>query len=318
MPDLLSDVLSRLSIKGALYFRTAFTPPWGIEVPSFERVCRFHFVHRGECEIQVLASGERMKFHQGDLAIVPHGMSHVLSSVPADSVSVLPLEQFVEESGYSGRGVLVYEGDNREKSDHETQLICGHISFETGAKHLILDRLPGLIRISNYGEAAGRWMDSTLRMIADETSGARIGGDLIALKMSEVVFAQAIRGFIEGEEGDQAGLSGFADPKLARALDAFHNQPAESWTPENLAQVAGLSRTAFSQQFSAKIGVTPIQYLTTWRMQIAKQCLVHQNASVTDAAEIVGYASESAFARVFKKEVGMTPAAYRADGQAKL
>ena len=173
--------------------------------------------------------------------------------------------------------------------------------------------MPSLIHIENYGETAGRWMDATLRMIADETSGSNIGGDLIALKMSEVIFAQAIRSFIEGQEGYQAGLSGFADPKLSRALDAFHHAPAQTWTVEGLAQVAGLSRTAFSQQFSAKIGQTPLQYLTSWRMQIARQCLSERNASVTDAAELVGYASESAFARVFKKEVGMTPAAYRSN-----
>ena len=154
-------------------------------------------------------------------------------------------------------------------------------------------------------------MEATLRLIGDEAGGAKMGGDLIALRMSEVIFAQAVRHFIESQGAEQAGLNGFADPKLARALTAFHQRPADPWTVDSLARVAGLSRTGFAQQFSQKLGMTPMQYLTSWRMQIARHSLAEGQMAVSEVAAVVGYQSDAAFARVFKKEVGITPAAYR-------
>jgi len=154
-------------------------------------------------------------------------------------------------------------------------------------------------------------MEATLRVIGVEAGGARIGGDLIALKMSEAILVQAIRAFIESQGAEQVGLSGFADPQLSRALSAFHKEPAEAWSVESLARVAGLSRTGFAQHFVKKMAVTPMQYLTGWRMQLARQALAEQGVNVAEAAALSGYTSESAFTRVFKKEVGVTPAAYR-------
>lgn len=308
MLDLLSDILTRLSVKGTLYFRTSFTPPWGVEVPAFENVARFHFAHRGNCMVRIIDTGETLMLAQGDLVIIPHGASHSLYSEQTNPEDVLPLDHVLEASGFTGEGVLVHGG---EDGDRQTQLICGHFSFATNAKHLIFERLPAHIHIPNYGETAGKWLEATLRVIGDEAGGARIGGDLIALKMSEAIFAQALRTFIESEGASAAKLAAFGDPRLSRALAAFHKAPAKNWSVETLAQVAGLSRTGFAQQFTEKMDLTPMQYLTGWRMQIARQGLVEHGGNVAEVAAMVGYASESAFARVFKKEVGLTPAAYR-------
>lgn len=308
MLDLLSDILVRLSIKGTLYFRTCFTAPWGVEVPAHQNVARFHFAHRGDCMVRLTQSDETLMLAQGDLVIIPHGAGHSLYSGYSSSPSVLPLDRVLEDSGYDGNGVLVHGG---EEDDREVQLVCGHFSFAPNAKHLIFERLPTHIHIPNYGETTGKWMEATLRVIGAEAGGAKMGGDLIALKMSEAILVQAIRAFIESQGAEQVGLSGFADPQLSRALDAFHKQPAEAWSVESLARVAGLSRTGFAQQFSKKMDVTPMQYLTGWRMQIARQALAEQRLSVPDTAALIGYSSESAFTRVFKNEVGVTPAAYR-------
>lgn len=308
MLDLLSDILTRLSVKGTLYFRTAFTPPWGVQVPAFENVARFHFAHRGDCMVRIGETGETLTLAQGDLVIIPHGASHCLYSEQTNPDDALPLDRVLEASGFTGEGVLVHGG---EDSERQTQLICGHFSFAANAKHLIFDRLPSHIHILNYGESAGKWLEATLRVIGDEAGGARIGGDLIALKMSEVIFAQALRTFIESEGANQARLAAFGDPRISRALTAFHKKPAKNWSVETLAQVAGLSRTGFALQFTEKLDMTPMQYLTGWRMQIARQGLTEHGSNVAEVAATVGYASESAFARVFKKEVGLTPAAYR-------
>lgn len=308
MLDLLSDILTNLSMRGTLYFRTSLTSPWGIEVPPFESVARFHFAHRGSCLIEVEGANTVVALAQGDLLIIPHGASHKLYCAPETRDKVLPLETVVERSGFNGSGVLVYGG---EEDDRETQLICGHFSFEQQAKHILMERLPPFIHLKNYGETAGKWMEATLRVIGDEAGGRRMGGDLIALKMSEAILAQAIRSFIESDDALEWGLSGFSDTNLRRALDAFHKTPSKGWTVESLAHEAGMSRTSFAVLFQKKMAMTPLQYVTSWRIEIAKKILVSPSGNLSDAAECAGYASDSAFARVFKKETGFTPAQYK-------
>ncbi|WP_306030304.1 AraC family transcriptional regulator [Stappia sp. MMSF_3263] len=309
MLDLLSDILTRLSLKGTLYFRTSFTPPWGVQVPQLDSVCRFHFAHRGDCMLRIQATGETFMVAQGDLVIIPHGAAHILYCQHTGPDESLPLDEVFEKSGYRGEGVLVYGGDDDTRS---TQMICGHFSFAEGSRHLIFDRLPSCIHIKDYGAEAGAWMEATLRVIGGEAGVTRLGGDLIALKMSEAIFAQAIRTWLERQDGEGNGLAGFADPQLSRSLTAFHGDPAGSWSVESLARIAGLSRTSFAQHFARKMGVTPMQYVTDWRMQIARQGLAERKLNVSEAAALAGYASDSAFSRVFKKEVGISPASFRA------
>ncbi|WP_171174954.1 AraC family transcriptional regulator [Ruegeria sp. HKCCD8929] len=314
MLDLLSDILTRLSLRGTLYFRTSFTPPFGIQVPPFENVARFHFVQRGELKVHVPATGETLRLKQGDLILIPHGAAHMLLCNEVQPMEALPLDRVLEEAGYKGDGVLVYGGAD---DGRDTQLICGHFSFSGppgrgGTGHMLIDRLPPFIVIENYGEEGGAWIEATLRMIGSEVNGARIGADLIALKLSEVLFAQAIRAYLEHQSPSDAALAGFADQRISRALTAFHRAPAEDWSVEGLAREAGMSRTAFAQVFAEKMAVTPMQYLTNWRMQIACHGLSESRWNVADAAAEVGYASEAAFSRVFKKQVGLSPAAYKA------
>lgn len=308
MLDLLSDILTKLSVRGTLYFRSSLTTPWGIEVPRYKNVARFHFAHRGNCLIEVEGCENVVALEQGDLLLVPHGSSHKLYCAPETRHAVLPLETVIERSGYNGTGVLVYGGND---DDRETQLICGHFSFEPTAKHILMERLPPFIHLKNYGETAGKWMEATLRVIGDEAGGRRLGGDLIALKMSEAILAMAIRTFVESDESSKWALNGFSDPHLSRALEAFHKAPSATWTIESMARCAGMSRTSFAVQFQKKMAMAPMQYVTSWRLEIAKQCLADPKNSVSDAAESAGYSSDSAFIRVFKKEIGLSPASFR-------
>ena len=308
MLDLLSEILTRLSLQGTLYFRTSFTEPWGVRVPAYKNVARFHYVHRGEALIEVEGESARNAMSQGDLVIVPHGRSHILSCRHTDSDEAFPLDDVLLRSGFPGHGTLVWGG---EESPRDTQLICGHFALAEGSSHILFDRLPPLIHLRGYGDDLGAWLEATLRVIGAEAGGARLGGDLIALKMSEAIFAQAIRAHIEQSAAGESGISGFADPNISRALTAFHRQPASDWTVGKLAQEAGMSRTGFAERFTARIGVTPMSYVTSWRMQIAREALAERRMSVAETAEISGYASESSFSRVFKKEIGFSPAAFR-------
>ncbi len=314
MLDLLSDILTRLDLRGTLYFRTSFTEPWGVQVPAFRNVARFHYVHRGECVVRVDGEGEECRLAQGDLVLVPHGRAHTLTCRHSDAADALPLDDLIARSGWDGRGALVFGGPEPALA---TQLICGHFAFAPGARHMLFDRLPPQIVVADYGAESGAWLEPTLRVIGAEAGGARLGGDLIALKMSEAIFAQALRSFIEQQKHQSQGLAGFADPHLTRALAAVHRAPAADWTVAALAQEAGMSRTAFAQAFAAKLDVTPMQYVTAWRMQLARAALAEQGVSVAEVAERAGYASESAFNRAFRKEVGMPPAAYRQAARAQ-
>jgi len=311
MLDLLSDILTRLSLRGTLYFRTSFTEPWGVRVPAFRDVARFHFAHRGEALVRIGGRSAPVHLAQGDLVIVPHGAAHVLSCRHTGPDEALPLDDILERSGFPGHGTLVWGG---EGGDRDTQLICGHFALAEGSRHLLFDLLPPVVHIRGYGDDAGPWLEATLRVIGAEAGGARLGGDLIALKMSEAIFAQAIRAHIEQRRDGESRIAGFADPHLSRALAAFHRAPAAEWTVAALARESGLSRTGFAERFAARLGVTPMSYVTTWRMQIAREALAERGLSVIAAAEASGYASESAFSRVFKKEIGLSPAAFRRSG----
>lgn len=311
MTDLLSDILMQLSMKGTLYFRTSFRPPWGVRVPSYSSVARFHYVHRGECLIRHEQGKEPLRLAQGDLVIIPRGAGHALYCQPETEPDALPLETILERTGFTGEGVLVFGGEETPE-DRETQLICGHFSISEGQEHPIFERLPDMVHIPDYGAQAGQWMEASLRMIGAETGGNSMGGDLIALKLSETIFAQAIRSFLTSPEAEDVGLSGFSDPQLARALTMIHANPSYGWTLAELAREAGMSRTGFAVRFAEKIGMPPLQYVTYWRMQLACRALRETRLSVADVAAEVGYSSESGFSRVFKKEKGLPPARYRA------
>ena len=306
--DLFSDILLRLAMTGTLYFRTSFTTPWGVEVPPFPHVARFHFVHRGGCFLRVAGGTAPVRLNVGDLAVIPHGASHRLYCDPASEEAVLPLDRVLELSGFAGEGTLVHGGMT---SGDATELVCGHFAFDPLAWHPLIERLPPLLHIANYGESAGQWMEHTLRLIGDEAGRRLPGGDMIAQKMSEIIFAQVLRAYLAAEGADLPGIAGLADHRIVRALEAIHAHPDQDWTVGSLARTAGLSRTGFATGFTAKMGIAPIGYVTRWRMQIARQNLRLPGRTVPDVAEKVGYRSEAAFARVFKKEFGISPATYR-------
>ena len=311
--DLLSDILNLMKLSGTLYFRPSFVSPWAVEVPRFENASRFHYAHRGRCFIHVDGLADPVLLQQGDLIIVPHGARHIM----ADPVDTPPqtVDAVVAASGFTGSGTLVYgpmDGDTG--TGFETQLICGQFAFDTGAWHRLLDALPPAIVISDYSGAAPDWLDNSLRIIGAEAGHDAMGADLIALKMSEIIFTQAIRKYLETDGANRPGLAGFADTHISRALEAMHADPAQDWTVESLAQIAGMSRTVFATRFSMTVDSPPLAYLTDWRMQLARRMLLDTDLSIIEIAERTGYTSEASFGRVFKRHFDAPPAGYRRTG----
>jgi len=265
-------------------------------------------VHRGRCLVRISEDKPAVLLEQGDMIVIPQGAAHTLFCDPKNEKKVVKLEQVIADSGFTGSGSLVY---GEFGTNHETQLVCGHFAFDEHAAHPIVDALPEYIHTANYGTKAVNWMDSTLQIIGAEANRGQLGSDLIALKLSEILFAQSLRSYIENEGRDNPMIAGFADMKMAKALHAIHAEPAHNWTVEELARLATMSRTSFATKFVHYMSTSPLNYLTNWRMQLARQQLVETDSPMIVVAEKAGYQSEAAFGRVFKKHFEVAPATYR-------
>jgi len=258
--------------------------------------------------VRVDEAKDAVLLEQGDLILITKGASHVLFCDPSTENQAVHLDQVVQESGFSGHGTLVY---GEPDTHHETQLICGHFAFDEYAQHPLIDALPPYIHIKNYGEEAGNWMESTLKVIGAEAGQNSLGSNIIALKMSEIIYTQAMRMYLSTDGAKNKALAGFSDPAISKALEAIHQSPEHPWSLLELSSVAGLSRTSLLNRFSECLSISPHSYITQWRMQIARQHLIDTNSAIIDVAESVVYKSEAAFGRVFKKHFDIGPATYR-------
>ena len=309
--DVLSDIVDWVRLRGILYFDADFRPPWGITVPAFNKVARYHLVTRGRCFISVKGLAGTHVLEAGSLAVVPHGAEHVLRDDPDTRPSTL--DRALAESGYTGNGCFVYGRGDRGAP---CRLVCGHFEFEDGFEHAMLAALPPLIVIPSAAGIPTSWLDQALRYIAAEVATARPGHNAIVKRLSEIVFVQTLRAASEYPDLSMQRLVGYSDPKLARALHALHRTPEKDWTVASLASVAGLSRTRFAVAFKKSLGLAPLAYLTQWRMQQARKLLNDPARTVLVVANQVGYASEAAFSRAFRKHFGVPPRRSSADHDA--
>ena len=301
--DVLTEILDSLRLEGSLYFPTDFTAPWGLDVPEDTNVCRFHVMTQGHCWLTVPSTGAARLLSQGDLALVPHGNRHWLQHDPESDLD--DLGEVLEETEYGGAGPLRWG-----KGGERTRMVCGYFAFDPDIVHPLLARLPSILHVpASTGYDFG-WMDQLVRFIGAETEEARPGARAIVRRLSEILFIQCVRHQAEQDANAVPFLRTLTDERLGRALRAIHAEPAIDWTLESLAQEAGMSRTAFSERFSASMEMTAIEYLTFHRMHRARQLLA-ADIPAERVAALVGYRSEAAFSRRFKDSVGMGPGRYR-------
>lgn len=301
--DVLSDILDRLEMQGSLYFSTAFSEPWSIAVPADTNVCRFHVVVHGPCHVTVPESGESELLTKGDLVLVPHGQAHWLQSDPERPLR--PLPEVLEEGSLTEDGCLVWGGGGPE-----TRMVCGYFAFDKETVHPLLESLPNLISVRAAPSYDFSWIDNLSRFIGQEAGSGRPGATAISRRLSEILFIQVIRHHAEQAARTVPVLSAIVHPQLSRALQAMHSAPERPWRIATLAREAALSRTAFAEKFHALVAQTPMQYLTALRMERAR-VLLRGDANAGAIGEAVGYQSEAAFNRAFKKAHGVGPGAYR-------
>lgn len=308
--DVLSDIFSTIRLRGTLYFRSEFSPPWAVRVPPFRAAARFHYVLRGAAHLTLTRTRREVPLKQGDFALVPFGAPHVLADAPGREGA--PLEQVLRSPGYTGDGLLVLgEGD----AAAATRTICGHFDFREGAEHPLLRALPELLVTGAAERAAIPFLEDTLRLLVRQVFSGRPGSVAAVIRLSEVLFIETLRGGLAQAPELATRLSAFEDPVIGRALVLLHESPARAWTVETLAREVGLSRSRFAEQFTALLGIGPMGYLADWRLQRALALLEEAGASVREAARRTGYLSAAAFSRAFARKFGRPPSEARSEGR---
>lgn len=304
--DVLSDILTTIRLRGSLYFHTDFRPPWGLRVPRFKRVARFHLVTRGTCWIRVEDGPEAIRLEAGDVVLIPAGAEHVLADTP--DTPCRTLEEVVEAAGFTGRGALVM-GD--EDAGAPTRMVCGHFAFDEGLNHPLLDQLPEALVVRWEADHRDAPLEEAFRFIVREVQEGKPGHEAVVSRLSEILFVQIVRSWANRAEHANGVLAALADERIGSALTAMHQDPREHWNLEALARRANMGRTAFADRFAKVVGETPLRYLTLWRIQTAKRLLADTMLSLDQVAERVGYDSAAAFSRVFKKHAGVAPGRWR-------
>jgi AraC family transcriptional regulator, activator of mtrCDE len=293
--DLLSSVLSAYQLRAGVYGHPQLCGVWQVGTAGHKRAA-FHLVGRGHCWLHMRGGGAPQPLQGGDLIVFPHDDWHMLSGTPA---------LHGEENLLPGDG----EGPF-------TTLVCGYFEFQAGDKNPILDALPAVIVVRR--EQAGRHLETIGQLLLEEAQAEGLGTRTVLDKLADTLFVMVVRQYI-AQMGDQRGLlAALADARLRKALAAIHREPARAWTLELLAQVAGMSRASFAQRFSEMVGTAPIEYLTRWRMTQAELLLRNPQISVAAAAERVGYETEAAFRKAFKRVHGVGPGSIRRWFRGKL
>ena len=305
--DPLTDILRHVRVDGALISRAQGHCPWGVHTRGAS-AGMFHVILRGEGVIRVFAPGtlgpalSSTRFRAGDVLVLPHGHPHALaSSETAGTTWLRELPRSDDTLPVVSAGV--------GEGPPDTDILCGTLSLAGEADHL-LPQLPPLLRAA--GGVTARWLEASVEQLAAEVERGEPGTGVVVSRLAELLFVQAVRTWVTSPVEPPPGwLTALGDPPLARALALLHGSPERSWSVDHLARRAGMSRTGFYARFSATVGEPPAAYLTRWRMTLARRALRDTAEPIPAIAGRLGYASEAAFNRAFKRVVGEPPGAWR-------
>ena len=312
--DALSQTLKVVHLIGAIFINAKFTAPWcylsqradsvaSLLEPGAERVVIFHLITEGECYVEIDGQ-EPMKLIAGDAVLFPQGDAHLMSSKPG----LTPAKGSRLNEVLARRPRLLTFGGKGAT----TRLLCGYLACEARLAKMLLAGLPPIVRVNVRGSNAGAWLESSVRYALAEARSPRAGGAGVLAKLAEVLFIETLRLYMHEQKDDRTGwLAGVSDRIVGSALAALHKLPAQAWTLEDLARAAGTSRSVLAERFQQLVGTSPMQYLTQWRMMLAANLLRHSNTPLAHIAEGVGYQTDTAFIRAFRREFGTPPAAWR-------
>jgi AraC-like DNA-binding protein len=302
--DPLGETLHLLRLTGTLYCRSELTAPWGIDLPAFDDCMMFHIVTAGHCWLDLEGEEPRL-LQQGSLALVPHGNGHCLRSSPQEEA--VPLFDIPVDK-VSDRYEIMRHGGTGEL----TQLTCCVVRFDHVAGQQLIKLLPKVLQVNSWAEEEDSWLQSTLRFIAREAREPKPGGETVITHLADILIIQAIRSWIDSaSDADLGWLAALRDNQIGRAIAAIHREPEKNWSVASLAREVGMSRSGFSAGFTNLVGESAMRYLTQWRMQLARVQLQETTDTLSVLAHRLGYQSEAAFCRAFKRVFGVSPGSVR-------
>jgi len=307
--DPLGEALHFLRMSGVFYCRCDFTAPWGLFLPLAIGCGRFHLLVSGTAVLRV--GKETLKLEAGDLVLLPRGDGHDLLDDPAS-----PVVQ-VEDLMCEHRNER-YASYRRGNGGALTQLVCVTVRFEHPAAHQLIAQLPRIVHVKG---AEIECLEHLLRFLGSEAKSLRPGGDIVLTRLADILIIQTIRWWIEHQSNLQPGwLAGLRDLRIGKAITLIHREPGRQWTVGSLASEVAMSRSAFAARFSQMLGEPVMHYLARWRMYTALTVLQNERADIGELAARLGYTSEAAFNRTFKRVIGMTPGIARSGrkGQVQL
>lgn len=286
MNDVLSSVLRSLRFNASVFFHASYCGSWDVDTSGSGR-CTFHLIASGNCFLHLPDNSDAIRLSAGDLIVFPRDAVHRISDNENPNIST----------------------DETEVCDVEetTALICGYFDFDDPRRNPVINALPETVLVKSNDNQVEPRLQTMIDLMKSETENTTPGSDVVVDKLSEILFIYALRSYINEQAPESGILAALTDTHLSRALDAIHDKPAEEWTVEKLAAVAGISRAPFSKHFSELMNQPPMTYVGEWRMQLANIALKEGKKSMLEIAESVGYNSEVAFRKAFKKITGVTP-----------
>jgi AraC-like DNA-binding protein len=316
--DPLSDVLKTVRLTGATFFDIEARGAWAVSspqrdvilpkvLPGADHLIAYHVVTAGKC-FGTIAGGMPVALDTGEAIVFTHCDRHIMSSSPgmdapattADVVEVAAASQWPFHVNCGGDGPV------------SASLVCGYLACDAQPFNPLLENLPRVIKASESARQNSGWLAHFVRFAVAEVSQKRAGGETVLTKLSELMFVDVLRRYIETLSPENTSwLAGLRDPFVGKALSLLHARPAHDWTIEELAREVGQSRSVLAERFTQYVGTPPVHYLAKWRMQMAAELLADGNANLAHIAADVGYESEAAFSRAFKKIVGVPPSEWR-------
>lgn len=305
--DALAEVLQALRLQTAVFCRSELTAPWGVEIhQEYGYSTKFHVLVTGQCWLQVQGWRAAIALSEGDLILLPHAPTHILSDTLTSPV--VSLEQIHKPQLINGFKAVHYGGASAETP---SVVISGGIEFRESLHNPLLAALPLLIHIRGEAGHLMPWLRTNLESLECEIVCDLPGRQTVLTRLAEILFVQAVRGYLTQLPHQGGWLRALIEPGISSALGLIHRQPEKHWTVALLAQQASMSRSSFAARFTQLVGNPPLKYLTQWRMSRASDLLRDQHASLQEIALRVGYDSEVAFNQAFKRWSGCPPGAYR-------
>jgi AraC-like DNA-binding protein len=313
--DALSEAMRAVRVTGALFFNGEFSAPWRFATPSqdqfgprispdSERLVLFHLVTEGRA-IARTDGHDDLALEAGDIVVFPHGDAHEMwhgrTTRRFPGARLLPKLEKGElaTEKWGGNGPV-------------TRIVCGYLGCERHAESLFLAGLPAILKANVRDSPAGAWVESAIRHCVDGPASRQAGRLAVLAKLAEALFVETLCRYMDDLPPGRTGwLAGARDPAVGRALALLHREPARAWTLPDLARAVGASRTALAERFAQLMGEPPLAYLARWRLQLGARRLLDTNWKVLRVAQDVGYESEAAFSRAFRRSFGVPPGRYR-------